>query len=109
MEVETPIQNLHQCYPATSNQAHLLRTSSGVGAAALSAASAVKSTPNRPENILQYIYNRGNQRRETNGLLQCTHNASIQLHLRAPFYTCIILPTPIPHQGHQGGKKQEAG
>lgn len=101
---------LHQCYPTISHRAHLLRTSSGAGAAAPSAASAVKSTPNRPENILQYTNNRGDQNLcDQRASAMHTHTASIQLHLRSPFYTHIILPTAIPDQGPQGEKKQEAG
>lgn len=101
---------LHQCHSATSTRAHLLRTSSGAGAAAPSAASAVKSTPNRPENILQYINNRGDQNLATNGLLQCTHTQPLSnCTFDPPFIPHPILPTAIPHQGPQGEKSKKRG
>lgn len=99
---------LHQCYPTISHRAHLLRTSSGAGAAAPSAASAVKSTPNRPENILQYINNRGDQNLATNELLQCTHC----LYPTAPpiplLYSYHITHRDSP-SGASGGKKARSG
>lgn len=100
---------LHQCYPATSQLGHTYSAHQAVPARqhpAQQAPSKALQSVQRTSCSIQTI--------EATKILLPTgfcnaHTASIQLHLRSPFYTHIILPTAIPHQGPQGEKKARSG